>query len=199
MGVRSSESEFSWNRLLAAEGAKAPGKAAPTLGGWGWKQGRWKAFIGAPPESDLSPSVGMGVGLDCAAAGRQRAKSGDRRVPHWDVLNRGTAYGVYSGQNIAIQTLAAKILELDLVLTDYGPEAIAGRAQLRRELAKSIGQIWNGDSDKSQSAAHHFAAAIDTLRHKEAYRVSLNPSTDAQKQALATATKTIESIGQARL
>ena len=53
--------------------------------------------------------------------------------------------------------------------------------------------------DESQSAAHHFAAAIDTLRHKEVYLASLDPSTDAQKQALATAMQTIESIGQARL
>jgi len=110
-----------------------------------------------------------------------------------------TAYGVYSGQNIAIQTLAAKILQLDLALTDYGPEASAGRAQLRQDLAKTIGQIWSEDSAESQSAAHQFVAAIDTLRHKEAYLASLNPSTDAQKQALATATQTIESIGQARL
>ena len=34
-----------------------------------------------------------------------------------------TAYGVFAGQNTAIQTLAAKFLQLDLALTDYGPEA----------------------------------------------------------------------------
>lgn len=34
---------------------------------------------------------------------------------------------------------------------------------------------------------------------KEAYLGSLDPSTDAQKRALATARETIESIGQARL
>ena len=31
-----------------------------------------------------------------------------------------TAYGVYAGQNVAIQTLAAKVLQLDLALADYG-------------------------------------------------------------------------------
>jgi len=30
-----------------------------------------------------------------------------------------TAYGVYAGQNTAIQTLAAKVLQLDLALADY--------------------------------------------------------------------------------
>src|SRR5271166_5515385 len=39
-----------------------------------------------------------------------------------------TAYGVYAGQNMAIQNLAAKILQLDLALADYGPEANPVRA-----------------------------------------------------------------------
>src|SRR5208282_524418 len=47
-----------------------------------------------------------------------------------------TAYGVYSGQNLAVQTLAAKLLQMDVALTDYGPEATAGRALLRQDLAK---------------------------------------------------------------
>jgi hypothetical protein len=42
-----------------------------------------------------------------------------------------TAYGVYAGQNIAIQALAAKALQLDLALADYGPEAKNLRLQLR--------------------------------------------------------------------
>ena len=49
-----------------------------------------------------------------------------------------TAYGVYAGQSTAIQTLAAKVLQFDLALKDYGPEASAARAQLRQGLAKSI-------------------------------------------------------------
>src|SRR5271157_822025 len=46
-----------------------------------------------------------------------------------------TAYGVYAGQNVAIQTLAAKIFQLDDALSDYGPEAIGARAELRQGLA----------------------------------------------------------------
>lgn len=110
-----------------------------------------------------------------------------------------TAYGVYSGQNIAVQTLAAKILQLDFALTDYGPEASAGRAQLRQDLAVTIDKIWNADQGASDFEAHNFAAAIDNLRHKEVYLATLSPSTDAQKQALTLASQTIESIGQARL
>ena len=39
-----------------------------------------------------------------------------------------TAYGVYAGQNLAVQTLAAKVLQLDLALADYGPDATPLRA-----------------------------------------------------------------------
>ena len=39
-----------------------------------------------------------------------------------------TAFGVYSGQSLAVQTLAVKLLQLDLALADYGPEASWGRA-----------------------------------------------------------------------
>jgi hypothetical protein len=42
-----------------------------------------------------------------------------------------TAYGVYAGQNLAVQTLAAKVLQLDLALADYGPDATALRTQIR--------------------------------------------------------------------
>ena len=42
-----------------------------------------------------------------------------------------TAYGVYSGQNTQIQSLAAKVMQLDHALADYGPEANPARAQLR--------------------------------------------------------------------
>ena len=45
----------------------------------------------------------------------------------------------------------------------------------------------------------NFATAIDNLRQREEYLRSLNPSMDAQKQALAAAAQTVNSIGQTRL
>jgi hypothetical protein len=110
-----------------------------------------------------------------------------------------TAYGVYSGQNLAIQTLAAKVLQLDLALTDYGPEASGGRALLRQELAKTVHAVWNADQSDVEFAAHNFAGAISNLRHQDGLLNSLDPSTDRQTQALAAARQTIDSIGQARL
>ena len=49
----------------------------------------------------------------------------------WSAASSSAAYGVYAGQNIAIQTLASKVLQLDLALADYGPEANAERGTAR--------------------------------------------------------------------
>jgi hypothetical protein len=110
-----------------------------------------------------------------------------------------TSYGVYSGQNLAVQTLAAKVLQLDFALTDYGPEAKGGRALLRQELAKTINAVWSADLSDRQFAASSFAAAINNLRHQDGLLKSLDPTTDDQKQALASARQTLDSIGQSRL
>jgi hypothetical protein len=110
-----------------------------------------------------------------------------------------TAYGVFSGQSLAVQTLAAKLLQLDLALTDYGPEADAGRAQLRQDLAITLKDIWGSDQAAGEFSMRNFTDAIENLRHKEKYLEFLSPSTDAQKQALSAATQTMASIGQSRL
>ena len=110
-----------------------------------------------------------------------------------------TAYGVYTGQNTTIQTLAAKVLQLDLALADYGPEAKDLRLQLRDGLGKSIDAVWGANESDANFAANNFAAAISTMRARERALDALHPSTDAQTQALAAAKAASEAIGQSRV
>jgi hypothetical protein len=110
-----------------------------------------------------------------------------------------TAYGVYAGQNTAIQTLAAKVLQLDLALSDYGPEAKDIRAQLRQSLGKTIDEVWGANESDANFVANNLAAAIHSLRDREASLAALHPTTDAEKQALSAAKATVESIEQSRL
>ena len=110
-----------------------------------------------------------------------------------------TAYGVYAGQNTAIQTLAGKVLQLDLALANYGPEANPERAALRERLGKTIDQVWGARESDSNFAANNIAAAIPAMRDPEKVLGHLKPSTDDQRRALATATSTEEAIGQARM
>ena len=110
-----------------------------------------------------------------------------------------TAYGVYAGQNTAIQTVASKVLQLDLTLADYGPEAMKERLALRDRVGKTIDQVWGMHESDANFAANNFAAAIQNIRDPEKALAGLNPSTDKQRQLLATAKSTVEAIGQARL
>jgi len=110
-----------------------------------------------------------------------------------------TAYGVYAGQTVAIQTLASKVLQLDLALADYGPEANAERLALRDRLGKTIDQVWGAGESDANFAANSFASAIRVLRDPEKAVGNLTPSTDEQRQELATAKSDIEAIGQSRL
>lgn len=110
-----------------------------------------------------------------------------------------TAYGVYAGQNAAIQTLASKVLQLDLALEDYGPEAKPERLALRDRVGKTVDQVWGTHDSDANFAANNFAAAIRVMRDPEKALERLQPSTDEQRQALATAKSAIEAIAQSRL
>ena len=110
-----------------------------------------------------------------------------------------TAYGVYAGQNLAVQTLAAKVLQLDLALADYGPDATPLRAQIRQNLGKTIDDIWGANDTDSDFVAKNFSAAIESLRNREKALAELHPTTDAETQALAAAAGIVDGIGQARL
>ena len=110
-----------------------------------------------------------------------------------------TAYGVYAGQNTAVQTLAAKVLQLDLALADFGPDANPERARLRTAVGQAIDDVWRVRERDKDFVAQNFAAAVRALRKQEGDLTSLHPTTDAQKQALNQANAIVEAIGQARL
>jgi hypothetical protein len=110
-----------------------------------------------------------------------------------------TAYGTYSVQKAAVQTLAANVLQLDLALEDYGPETAAARTQIKQRVAKTIDQIWGRRESDKALVALNFAAAIDVLHNSDKSLDTFHPSTDDQKQALARARQIAATIGQARL
>jgi hypothetical protein len=110
-----------------------------------------------------------------------------------------TAYGVYSGQNTQIQALASKVMQFDLALSDYGPEANPARAQLRDALGKTIDQVWGANVSDSDFAANTFASALQNMRARDKGLAGLHPATDEQKQALAAARSASDALGQARM
>jgi len=110
-----------------------------------------------------------------------------------------TAYGVYAGQNASIQALAAKVLQLDMALEDYGPDAKTLRLQLRDGLGKTIDEVWRSNINDQNFAANNFSEALRNLRGRQNALAALHPSTDEQRQAVATANAASEAIGQSRM
>ena len=110
-----------------------------------------------------------------------------------------TAYGVYAGQNAAVQSLAAKVLQFDMALADYGPEALPIRLQLRDGVGKTVDEVWAADQSDANFAANNFAASLRNLRGREALLAQLHPTNDKQTQALALAKSASDTLGQSRL
>jgi hypothetical protein len=110
-----------------------------------------------------------------------------------------TAYGVYSNQNSAVRNLAIGILQLDLALADYGPEAAEGRTQLRKSVREGIHQIWADRMGGGDFVARNDMATIGNLRARQAFLNSLHPTTQSQKDALAAANQASAAVTQTRL
>jgi hypothetical protein len=112
-------------------------------------------------------------------------------------LLTASAYSVFTAQRTAVQTFASEVRRLDLALGDYGPEADGARATMKTELARTLKQFWD-DSD-ANFVSRSYNAAIANLHERKLALDALQPTTDAQKQALSTARDLSASIGQTRL
>jgi hypothetical protein len=109
----------------------------------------------------------------------------------------GSAYSFYSTQKAEMETLAARSLQLDLSLAQYGPEAAPLRSALRRTLAGIDTVIWgDGRSDPQQFKA---AAVLPSLRGMVARFSALSPASDGQKQLLGAIGADEAQIQQTRL
>jgi len=109
-----------------------------------------------------------------------------------------TAFGVYSTQKASIQTTALYDLKFDAALSEFGPEATEGRKILRSGIERTIDQIWAGVHD-GDFVTKNYRSALSSLREREAFLNSLQPSSDKQKAAKAEALQDAAAIGQARL
>ena len=92
-----------------------------------------------------------------------------------------TAYGVYSTQQTELQTIAARALEFDLEMRQYGPEGDRGRELLRRDLVWAHEQFWGEDASRAEAyeasykAMGDLNAFFDSLEPKPERRRSCSP------------------------
>jgi len=97
----------------------------------------------------------------------------------------GTSFAFFGGQKTSLEILSAQILELDQALAQYGPETKPARDKLRDATQRAYDAFWGGGQPDPRilTVADPIAAFATT----KAFLATLNPSTDAQKQALASA------------
>src|SRR5476651_999773 len=97
----------------------------------------------------------------------------------------GSAKGSFDSTNTLMTQAAAKILLLDSVLANYGPEAKPPREQLRQATAAGIEIFWPTEKGVASGlSAFEKANAMEKMR---AQIRQLAPATDAQRQLLAEA------------
>ena len=89
-----------------------------------------------------------------------------------------TAYGVYSTQQTELQTIAARALEFNLEMRQYGPEADPGREILRRDLVWAVEQFWGVDDSRAEVYDASYKAMADLMNFFD----GLEPKTPAQTQ-----------------
>jgi hypothetical protein len=96
-----------------------------------------------------------------------------------------TAFAVFATQQTEAQSLGPLVIEVDLALTQYGPEAAPGRAGLRAALERSrlrfFGDLHHGPQP------YTFEETRATLQGLNGFFDSLRPANDAQRQLLASA------------
>jgi hypothetical protein len=107
-----------------------------------------------------------------------------------------TAHSAYETQEAEVQALGVHIVQLDQILSHYGPEAEVSRGLLRQIVVAQLGQIWPKDG----SAGVNLRAPVDQgARERLIMEVANLPATtDAQRFAKSRALDLLSGIGETR-
>jgi hypothetical protein len=107
-----------------------------------------------------------------------------------------SAKNTFDTMNVEITQSAAKIVYLDRVLADYGPETKAIRDQLRRNIAQRIQQIWPADVTNTAGLA-----AFEKTKGMEELQLQLyqlTPANELQRGMLQQAQQICSDLRLAR-
>jgi len=108
-----------------------------------------------------------------------------------------SAKGSFDAMNAGIAQTGAKIILLDHVLADYGPETKEVREQLRRTVESVIERIW--PEKKGGLGGLHAMETLDRPKALQATLRELTPRSDLQKSLLGQASQISSDVLQTRL
>jgi hypothetical protein len=108
------------------------------------------------------------------------------------IASAKSSYDTQSGQ---IRQLTANIVLVDLILSQYGPEAAGARQALRNNTTRMASQIWN---PAARTAGHPFKVNAEGLELYQRAQ-ALQPVTEGQRNLQTRAVQLITETAQARL
>jgi Protein of unknown function (DUF4239) len=108
-----------------------------------------------------------------------------------------SAKSSFDAVNTSIAQNGARIIQLDRLLAEYGPETRACRDQLKTSVAERVGKVWS----KSSPAGSGLQAVekSTTMLDLQASLRALTPQTDLQKSLLLQSLQISTEIWQSRL
>ena len=107
-----------------------------------------------------------------------------------------TAKSSYDTHDAALKHSAAKVLLLDRVLSNYGPETKYARGLLRRTVANRLDAIW--PEDRFQRDMLDAPEVEFTAQEIETWILQLSPQTDAQRWLKSQALQIANEITETR-
>jgi Protein of unknown function (DUF4239) len=111
----------------------------------------------------------------------------------------GSAYSFFSTQKSEIETFAAREVQLDLALAEFGAETKAARTRMRQTLQSVRNMVWGDGAGANAAPDISVRAPLEHLRELDEYVASLDPKTPAQRQFVAAAAADAGVIEQTRV
>ncbi len=108
-----------------------------------------------------------------------------------------SAKSSFDAMNAGIAQTGAKVLLVDHVLADYGPETKEVREQLRNTVASVIERVW--PETKTATGGLRAMESVDAAKTLQAKLRELTPKNDLQKSLLAEVSQISTDVLQTRL
>jgi hypothetical protein len=111
----------------------------------------------------------------------------------------GSAYSFFSTQKSEIETFAAREVQLDLALAEFGAETKVARARMKQTLQGVRNMVWGDGAAAIATPDISVSAPLEHLRDLDEYVASLDPKTPPQRQFAAAAVADAGVIEQTRV